>query len=399
MPVRRDSGAPEAELIVDDHALARLVEELVSEPRYALDTEFSTEGTYWPKLALVQIAWAGGIAIIDPLACDVKLLAPVLFGPGQMVAHAAQTDLEILERVVGAGPRSLFDTQIASGFVGLGTPSLGWLVGELLGLRLDKTSQLSDWTRRPLSDSELSYAARDVAWLLALADRLGGELEARGRMSWADDEFSRLLATDRRAGDPETAWWRLRGSRTLRPAVQGVAQSVYAWRERTARALDRPARFILGDLALAAIVAKPPADIAQLRALRGVGSLRRNLEDALLAAIEEGRELEADVICRPEGLSFDSDLDPALRLLAAWSSQRANELGIEPALFATRADIEALIAGRDGRLTQSWRAELFGEPARKLLSGETVVRLAEGGRRLEVIGAGDAIELAVTAVA
>src|SRR5579864_4367809 len=127
-----------------------MIDHLRDEPRYALDTEFHGERTYWPRLALVQVAWPGSIALIDPFAVDMAAFAEILAGPGLLVAHAAEQDLAILVRACGHGPTQLFDTQVAAGFIGMGAPSLASLVERLLDVRLTKGDRLTDWTRRPL---------------------------------------------------------------------------------------------------------------------------------------------------------------------------------------------------------------------------------------------------------
>jgi hypothetical protein len=118
--------------------------------RYGLDTEFHGERSYWPRLALVQVAWPAGIALIDPFAVDMKPFGEILRGPGVMIAHASEQDLAILVRACGNPPSKLFDTQIASGFIGMGAPSLASLAERLLGVKLAKGDRLTDWTRRPL---------------------------------------------------------------------------------------------------------------------------------------------------------------------------------------------------------------------------------------------------------
>ena len=137
--------------VATEPALDDLVGRLLDEPRYALDTEFHGERSYWPRLALIQIAWPGGLALVDPLTIDASRLAPLLAAPSCMVAHAAEQDLAILERLCGHGPTQMFDTQVAAGFLGLGSPSLVALVEKLLGVRLGKGDRLTDWTRRPLT--------------------------------------------------------------------------------------------------------------------------------------------------------------------------------------------------------------------------------------------------------
>jgi len=136
----------------------------------------------------VQVAWSSGLALIDPFAVDMTPFAHILGGPGLMVAHAAEQDLSILARASGRLPEHLFDTQIAAGFIGLGSPSLASLVERLLDVRLTKGDRLTDWTRRPLHVEQRLYAAADVEHLLALHDILVARLEPMGRLTWATDE-------------------------------------------------------------------------------------------------------------------------------------------------------------------------------------------------------------------
>ncbi len=146
--VTRPAGVGDYRWIGDKAALGDLVDELVSCDVYALDTEFHRERTYFPRLALVQLAWREGIALVDPLAVDVSPLARVLQGQGLAVVHAAEQDLEVLEHACGTVPTRLFDTQVAAGFLGQVSPSLVNLVERILGVRLLKGDQLTDWTRQ-----------------------------------------------------------------------------------------------------------------------------------------------------------------------------------------------------------------------------------------------------------
>src|SRR5262249_51117841 len=181
-------GAGEARWVDDDRALTELVTLLGDEPAYGLDTEFLSERTYWPQLCLVQVSWPKGVALVDPLACDVRALVDVLRAPATMITHAGASDLPILERAVGARPTALFDVQLAPGFVALGLPSLGSLVSVLLGIRLDKSEQLADWSHRPLSDATKRYAAADVVHLFPLTVELDHRLQDLGREAWAATE-------------------------------------------------------------------------------------------------------------------------------------------------------------------------------------------------------------------
>jgi len=365
--------------------LAELVRTLAGEPRYALDTEFHGERSYWPHLALIQIAWPEGVALVDPLSVDPSPLGALLAGDGCMVAHAADQDLTILERACGCAPSKLFDTQVAAGFIGMGTPSLAATVEKLLGTRLTKGDRLTDWTRRPLSADQRVYAAADVEHLLPLYDELVHRLDAVGRLEWATDECEERRQRIRTRPDAETAWWRIKGARQLRGSGRGVAQKVAAWRERTAEGLDVPARYVLSDLALAGVVQRPPRTRDDLTGIRGIdGRLRDNTAKELLSAIAAGIDLPASELRLPESDRIDRSLAPAVTVLGAWLAQRASELDLDPALLATRAELTQMLQDRPSRLATGWRADLVGEPLQRLLRGDAALLLRDGGRRIEL---------------
>ena len=372
--------------IANEASLDELVAEVAEEPRFALDTEFHGERSYWPRLALIQLAWNGGIAMVDPLAVDASRLAPLLDAPRVLVAHAAEQDLAILERLCGRGPAQLFDTQVAAGFVGLGSPSLVALVEKMLGVRLGKGDRLTDWTRRPLRAEQLTYAAADVEYLLALQDVLVERLEAVGRLEWALDECEDRRLRVRTRPEPELAWWRIKGARQLRGRTRGVAQEVAAWRERTAEGLDVPPRYVLSELALAGIVQRPPRSREELSGIRGVDtrSTKDGTADAILDAVKTGLTLDPPALRLPEPDRIDRSLTPAVTVLGAWLSQRASELDLDPAVLATRADLAQMLQGNPSRLANGWRAEMVGEPLRRLLAGRATLVLADGGRRIEL---------------
>lgn len=376
-----DNGA---QWIDSDRDLASLVATLEGEPEYGLDTEFVAERTYWPQLCLVQVSWSAGVALVDPLVCDLAALGPVLDGPATMITHAGAADLPILERACGARPGVLFDTQLAAGFLGLGTPSLVSLVGTILGDRLDKSQQLSDWSRRPLPPAARQYAAGDVAHLLALTADLRERLVARGRDDWVTVECEVLRTATWPTADPDTAWWKIKGSRSLRGERARVAQSVAAWRERRAREVDRPPRFVLSELILAGIAARPPRTADDLLKMRGAGSLPRPVVRDVLAAVEAGRAMDKSQQRLPARHDDDASLDAAAGLLTAWVGEVASSENVEPRLLATRDDIKALVNGRPSRLDDGWRAAMVGDRLRSLLAGEAVLRLVDGGRRVQL---------------
>jgi ribonuclease D len=358
------------------------VARLADEPRYAVDTEFHRERTYAPRLALLQLAWSGGCAVVDPLSVDVAPLRAVLEGPGTAVLHAAGQDLEVLLRACGTVPSSLFDTQVAAGFLGFSTPSLATLLDRVLGLPLPKGDRLTDWLRRPLTTGQLDYAVADVAWLLPVTDALVAELDATGRRPWVEEEVELIRTRSRTMPDPDLAWLRLKEARSLRGRSRGVAAAVAAWRERRAASLDIPARQVLPDLAVLGIAGAMPKSIGALRAVRGVDErhLRGGAGDALLAAVAAGRVLPEAATGEPRRDDVDRDLRPAVALVAAWVAQLGRDLRIDPSLLATRGDLAAFLNGDpDARLASGWRATLIGEPVRRLVEGRAALAFGRDG--------------------
>ena len=387
---RHTVSVNEAWLVDDQSAFDKLIEMLSAlkeGSRYALDTEFHRERTYWPRLALVQIAWDETVALVDPLAVDIAPLAALLRGPATCVAHAADQDLEVLELACHAIPGKLFDTQLAAGFLGMVSPALSTLAERLLHVRLPKGDRLTDWSRRPLTADQRKYAATDVVHLVAMADELVRRLQDVGRLGWAEQECETLLHRQRGPHDPEFAWWRLRDSRSLRGPSRGVAQAVAAWRERRAMAADIPPRFVLSDLALLAIAHKPPDTVAALSEVRGMdgrGS-RGDFAHELLDVIKKGTALPDDELRMPRVEDVDRHLRPAVALAAAWVSQLGREQAIDPALLATRTDLIALMRGdEDCRLATGWRSEVVGDPVRRLVDGQAALAFdGKGGLLIE----------------
>jgi ribonuclease D len=388
-------GSPEAagppEIVTTESALATLVDELSELPRYALDTEFHRERTYWPRLALVQVAWRSEpeghsrVALVDPLAVDPEPLAKVLDGPGVMVAHAASQDLEVLGRACHLLPGRLFDTQIAAGFLGYGSASLASLVERFLGLRLAKGDRLTDWSRRPLTASQVAYAASDVAYLLELTDVISEQLSLRSRLGWAEEECATLFARPLSPTEPLEAWWKLRDNRQLQGASRAIAQELAAWREEKARELDVQPRMVLPDLALLSIAHSPPASVSALRETRGIDvrHLRGGAEQEIMAAVEAGRSLPPGALHVAQSEQVSKELRPAVSLASAWVAQLSRDEDVDAALLATRTDIVDFLSGKRGaRLGEGWRAGLVGVPLRRLANGEASLALDGHGRLL-----------------
>ncbi|HYD10135.1 MAG TPA: HRDC domain-containing protein [Acidimicrobiales bacterium] len=378
----------EHRLVTTPAALEEIVDAAITDDSYAVDTEFHRERTYFPKVALVQLASpTAGIALIDPLAVDLAPLARLLDGPGTCLMHASNQDLEVLQRACGTVPSKLFDTQLAAGFVGFSTPSLSLLAERILGVHLPKASRLTDWLQRPLGDAQQTYAAADVAHLHALTDALCGELENSGRLAWAEEECEDLRTRDWGSPDPTSAWLKLKESRQLKGKSRAVARAVAGWRERRAAELDIPARHVLPDLAVVGIAMNPPSSSGDLRKLRGVDERhsRGDTANAILDAVREGLDAPPDTAPHVRRDDVDRDQRPAVALASAWLSQLGRELRIDTTLLATRSDLSAFLNGDStARLANGWRNALLGEPIRALVAGEFAIAFdGKGGLELE----------------
>ena len=290
----------------------------------------------------------------------------------------------------GRFPRRFFDTQIAGGFVGYGTPSLSSLLNGELSINPPKGDRLTDWLRRPLTDAQRQYAAVDVAHLLELYERLDAKLDELGRHAWVDEACLELAGRPLGPIDPDDAWTKLKDVRGLRPRARAVAQAIAAWRERTATERNIPVRQVLPDLAVLGIAQRQPRNTKELGQARGVDDrfTRGKIAEQLLAAVERGRNAAP-----PEAIANGDDLErslrPAVTLISAWVSQVAKQERIDTAMLATRADLVALLAGDpSARLASGWRAELLGEGIRRLLDGDAALTFDRGnGLRLVDVAA------------
>jgi ribonuclease D len=277
----------------------------------------------------------------------------------------------------------LFDTQIAAAFLGHGLASLSALAHTFLDVRMQKGDRLTDWSARPLSAGQLTYAADDVAHLLDLADAITRQLSERNRLAWAEEECELLRQRAQGPNEPNRAWWKLRDARQLRGPARGVAQEVSAWREMRGRNVNQPIRFVLPDLALQAIVHGQPVTLAALRAIRGLDGrhLRGDAPAQILEAIVRGRQLPEEALELPPADEVDRNWRPAVALAAAWIAQLARDERIDASLLATRADLVGFLSDQPrSRLATGWRAELVGRHLARLVRGDAALAFEGAGR-------------------
>jgi len=349
----------------------------------AVDTEFMRETTYWPKLCLIQAASETAEAVIDPLAEGLDLapfLAVLADESIEKVFHAARQDVEIFNNL-GVLPKPLFDSQVAAMAAGFGEQvAYDALVRSMLKIDIDKSSRFTDWSRRPLSEAQLSYALADVTHLCRLYPMLRTRLEDSGRMAWVVDEMAALIDPALYDVEPLNAWKRLKPRKT-QPKYLSVFKSVAAWRERTAQNRDQPRSRILKDEAIDELATQAPTDADGLNRLRSVpkGFSGSRYGPELIEAIKEG--LHDPEASAPHVHRASAPSQPAagavIELLKVLLKGRAEDAGVASKLIATMSDLEK-IANDDNADTQAlkgWRREAFGEDALRLKRGELALVL------------------------
>lgn len=358
--------------IDNDKALAELCISLSQQPAIALDTEFVRTRTYFPHIGLLQVADTHGVYLIDPLAIEDKQpFAKVLANPNVVkVVHACSEDLEVFQFAFGVLPVNLFDTQIAAGFAGYGA-SIGYanLVRTIKGIDIPKHETRSDWLQRPLSDSQLSYAALDVEYLLSIHALLIEELEEKQRLSWVEADCVAIVEKLRNTNNEEHYFLRIKSGWKLKRDQLAVLKAVCRWRERLAREKDRARGHIIKDPTVYDIAFKLPMDISQLKRIQDISY--RFIDEsgkALLNLIIDTLDDQADY---PDPLErpLSSEQTSRLKKLKSKVHRVAESLDLPQELLVRKKDYEALLRSKDPRTgryqlpssLQDWRARVVGE--------------------------------------
>ena len=357
-----------------------------------------SERRYRSQLCLVQVAVPSPDApddvmteVIDPIEGagpdEVRPLAEALADPEiEVVMHAGRQDVALLRRTWRTEVTNIFDTQVAAGFVGLGSQE-GYesLVRKVLGVQLRGSEGFTRWDRRPLTEQQLAYAADDARLLLALGSGLAERLVDTGRVEWAREE-SRALESSTDERDPDRLYERLPRIGKLKPRQRAVARELVDWRERIAQGMDRPGGFVLSDATLVELARRCPSDLDALENIRGLPpqTLRRRGEE-LLGVLERGARREPPP-APPEPPRRDPHDAPLVALAQALVRQRSLESGVAFDLIATQSELAVLVGAlRRGaeagvRAASGWRAELVGNELGELIAGRRTLSVGEDGR-------------------
>lgn len=389
-----------AETIYADspQTLSSVCERLAQSSWVAVDTEFIRDRSYYPRLCLVQVGVPGLVACVDTLALeDLEPLLEVLYCERRVkVFHAASQDLEIFYHLRGTVPTPVFDTQVAATLLGHGE-QVGYatLVRELLGIELSKAHTRADWSRRPLENDQLRYAADDVRYLRDIYQEQVRALRAQDRLAWLQSDFDSLVDVGRYRVDPETAWTKVKGAQQLRGVALATLRRVAAWREAQAAEVDLPKRWVMSDEALLDLARRRPTDASELSTVRGLKPLHaERYGSRIVAAVAQSLAEPAEQWPIAGTRASLGPRDEALLdALMAIVRLRAVEHQVSTSSLVSRKGLERVLSGEsDVPLLKGWRSEIAGNDVQAFLGGKLALRSQGGGLIIdENVVSGDAI--------
>ena len=370
--------------IVDSESLKAFCDAVSDAPYVCVDTEFIGERSYLPELCLVQVAYGEHVAVVDTL-CDGLSLRPLkellLNQSIVKVFHAARQDLEIFLDALGELPSPVFDTQIAASVCGHSEqPSYAKLVHNMLGIELDKASQITNWSLRPLTERQLEYAAGDVTYLCKVYELLLAELESSGRSTWIRDEMASLQDKSRYVVEPQNAYKRIKVRRPKRQTL-AVLRELAAWREQTARSRNLPRPWVIRDESMVEIAQSLPKttqQLARVRKLKLDTTDSKIILDLVVQALEMPPNQWPEMAKRSDTLEGHESL---VALLQALLRLRCEANGVAMKSVASRADLDRLATEEspDIAVLSGWRHELFGKDALALKAGRLALTGAGSG--------------------
>jgi ribonuclease D len=350
-------------------------------PYITADTEFLRERTYYSKLCLIQIAYPGegdeNAVLVDPLSADISL-EPLydLFRNEAVIKvfHAARQDLEIFFIDAGIIPKPLFDTQVAAMVCGFGD-QVGYetLVRKVAKQSLDKSSRFTDWSRRPLTDAQKNYALADVTHLRVIYENLVAKLAKNKRAHWVEEELQTLTNPETYITRPEEAWKRVK-TRTNSARMLGIVRALAEFREAYAQSNNIPRNRVFKDDALIELASTKPQSFDDLQRSRLLlrEARKGDIAKGILASVASAMVLQPDQLSKVIKKEDAPDSNPALsEMLRVLLKAKTEHLGVAAKLVATASDLDAMAAGeRNLDMLRGWRAEVFGNEAKRLCQGE-----------------------------
>lgn len=344
----------------------------------ALDTEFLREKTYYPKFCLLQIATPDWVVCVDPLALPkLDRLFEAIYNPAiTKVFHSCHQDLEIFFQLTGKVPGPIFDTQVAAPLLGYqDNPGYAMLVSSLLNINLNKAHTRADWSKRPLTQAEIQYAADDVIYLCKIYQIMLEKLNALGRTVWLQNDFKELENPNNYQVEPQKAWLKIRGKNKLTAKQLSIVQTLAEWREATAQAENRPKTWLMRDDIIFDIAKLQPETVSDLSAIRGISERTvqrygKRLCDLVISAKNTDPIPLHD---KEKSKKKSQQQEAILDILTALVRIRAEENALNPTILATRKDLEALLFNEEedgSALLHGWRYAMAGKELVGLLKGE-----------------------------
>jgi ribonuclease D len=376
------------ENITTAEGLSKLCDRLATKPLIAFDTEFVSEDRYRPQLCLIQVAAEDVVAVIDPLAVQqTEPFWDLLATPGRtVIAHAAREETRFCYRYSGRPIAGLFDTQLAAGFIGLEYPcSLANLVAKLLGVKISKGETRTNWRNRPLTESQLIYAVRDVTELEAMYKILHAAVRDAGRLDWLEEE-SDINQQQINAAENAENWQRVSGAAGLSPRQLEIVRQLWRWRDRRARQTDQPARRVFRDDLMVELARSGSCDPKVIRGIRGMEF--RNFHDHyadIAAAVKTALDMPDDQLPRRSRGRHTSTSPMLAQFLNTSIACVCRQHKIAPMIVGNTDDVRDLIAyeiegdrhGDPPALLQGWRGKIVGEPFRDLIHGKLAIKVAD----------------------
>ena len=371
--------------IASQQELVAFVQRASSSSILAVDTEFLREKTYYPKLCLMQLATDDETTIVDPFAVDdLKALVP-LFEDERIVKvfHAGHQDIEIIIYDLGCVPKPVFDTQVAASLLGQ-AQQVGYapLVHSVCGVKLKKVDSFTDWSARPLSESQLNYAQDDVLYLPKMYETMKRQLEEKGRLSWLDAEFAEMSDPSHYVADERERFRRLKHSTQLSRRQMAAAREIAAWREIEARKRNVPRKWVLTDEQIVEACKREPRKIDDLFMVRGIRE-RLTTKDARVVVELAASALDSAPDTWPEiqvSNKSEPNVDAQVDLLMSIVRIRARENGVAVQTLASHSDIVDIARGyrKDIDLLKGWRKELVGQELVDFMEGRITLSIRRG---------------------
>jgi ribonuclease D len=373
------------DLIATTDDLAAVCSRMARHPFVTVDTEFLRETTYYPLLCVAQMASPEEAVVIDALATGIDLAPFFALMANENVVkvfHAARQDIEIVWNMAKTIPHPIVDTQVAAMVLGYGDSiSYDQLVQRITGDTLDKSHRFTDWTRRPLSDAQITYALSDVTHLRDVFAKLAADLDKRGRNNWVEAEMDVLTSPETYRADPERAWERLK-SRVRKPKELAVLIEVAAWREREAQNRDVPRGRVMKDEVIGDIAMQAPVTVERLGHLRSLpkGFERSRWGEQIIEAVKRGLERDQKTLPRLERFRPAANGAATVELLKVLLRMTAERHGVAAKVIATVDDLDRIVADDEADVPamRGWRRELFGEKALALKHGRLSLAVDKG---------------------